>query len=128
MKKISLIIFAAFGLVIFSCKKSDSNNSNSRSCAFGVGPISAGFNGTVKYEISLEGTGQVTQAVIKKNGVDSSIKSPTLPFEISLPFTNGQAVGISATGTTSGGTIKLQYELTPSGGGSLIKDEASCGN
>src|SRR3954470_19369503 len=101
MNKIFGFIFAAFGLIIFSCKKSSSNNSNPHSCALSVDPITAGFNGTVKYEISLTGTGQVSQAIIKKNGVDSTIKSPTLPFQISLPVNTGQAIGISATGTTS---------------------------
>jgi hypothetical protein len=90
--------------------------------------INASANGTVKYEVKLTGTGLVSQIVLKSGGADSTITSPTLPFQVTLPVASGAALGLSVKGNTTGGTISIEYTFTPNGGGSLIKYEDSCGN
>ena len=112
MKSIIRIALAAFVLIIFSCSKSDNNSGGgTHTCNFGLPVISASANGSVKYEVKLSGTGQVTQIVLKSNGADSAINSPTLPFQVTLPVNSGAAIGLSVKGSTSVGTIEIEYSF-----------------
>ena len=128
MNSIIRIVLAAFALIIFSCSKSDNNSGGAHTCNFALPVISASANGSVKYEVKISGTGQVTQIVLKSNGADSAINSPTLPFQVTLPVNSGAAIGLSVKGSTSVGTIEIEYSFTPTGGGSLNKNEDECGN
>lgn len=115
--------------IFFSCSKSDNNSgTGSHACAFSTPTINATAAGTVKYEVKLDGTGKVNQIVIKTNSGDSTISSPGLPFQTTLSVSNTTAIGISATGSTSGGTISIEYSFIPSGGGTLVSNENECGN
>ena len=129
MKSIIRIVLAVFVLIIFSCSKSDNNSGGgTHTCNFSLPVISASANGSVKYEVKLSGTGQVTQIVLKSNGADSVINSPALPFQVTLPVNSEATIGLSVKGNTSVGTIEIEYSFTPTGGGSLIKNEDECGN
>jgi hypothetical protein len=126
---ISLMMISLASIVI-SCSKSSNNSSGSspHTCNFSAISVNAPANGSVKYETKLTGTGQVTQIVIKTASGDSTISSPILPFQVTLQVSSGVALGISVTGNTSVGTIDIEYSFTPTGGGSVVKYENSCGN
>jgi hypothetical protein len=130
MKYSILLMIVIMTTIIISCSKSSYNNSGSGSytCNFSAPAINAPANGTVKYEAKLTGTGQVSKIVIKTVSGDSTISSPGLPFQVTVPVSSGAAIGISVTGNTSSGTIDIQYSFTPTGGGSVVKNENSCGN
>jgi hypothetical protein len=128
MKSVSLFILAGTALVLFSCSKSNSSNGGTHTCNLALPVISASAVGSVKYEVKLTGSGQVTKIILKSNGVDSTLNSPGLPFQVTLPLSSGAAIGLSVNGTTSGGTIEIEYDYTPNGGGALVKNEDECGN
>ena len=117
------------GIMLFmACSKSDDNGGGgNHNCDFSVPAINAPADGTVKYEANLTGTGTITSLVIKNSsGADSTITSPTLPFQTTLNIASGTAIAISAKGSTTGGQIEIKY--TFNGGGSLQEDKEECGN
>jgi hypothetical protein len=129
MKFVIRFILTGIAFIIFSCSKSDNNSGGgTRTCNFSLPVISASADGSVKYEVKLTGTGQVSQIILKSNGVDSTLNSPGLPFQLTLPVASGAAIGLTVKGSTSGGIIDIEYSYTPNSGGSLIKNEDECGN
>jgi hypothetical protein len=128
MKTIIRFFLAGMAFILFSCSKSNNSSGGTHTCNLSLPVISASAAGTVKYEVKLTGSGHVSQIVLKSNGVDSTLNSPGLPFQVTLPVSSGAAIGLNVSGTTSGGTIEIEYEYTPGGGGSLIKNEDDCGN
>jgi len=128
VKSVIRFILAGTALVLFSCSKSNNSSGGTHTCDFALPVISASAVGTVKYEVKLTGSGQVSKIILKSNGVDSTLNSPGLPFQVTLPVSSGAAIGLSVQGTTSGGTIDIEYTYTPDGGGALVKNEDECGN
>jgi hypothetical protein len=128
MKKLSGLL--CLSLLTLACSKNDDNNSNSNhDCDFAVAPINAPSVGSVKYEANVSGTGTISTLVIKTaSGGDSTINSPTLPFQKSFDIASGTAIAISAKGSTTGGQIEIKYTFTASGGGSTSEDKEECGN
>jgi len=129
MKFVSTLLLICAVSFSLSCSKSSNNSGTTpHDCDFSLPNISAYANGTVKYDVTLTGTGKVTQIVYKTETADSVVASPTIPFEVSLPVTSGTAISLSTKGNTSGGTISIQYAFTPTSGTSITKNESSCGN
>jgi hypothetical protein len=129
MKTVIRLILACVAFTLFSCSKSNNNSGGgTETCNFSLPVISATADGSVKYEVKLTGSGKVSQIILKSNGVDSTLNSPGLPFQVTLPVSSGAAIGLSVKGTTTAGTIEIEYTYTPTAGGSLIKNEDECGN
>lgn len=128
MQKLSRLLFLS--LVTLACSKNDNNSSNSNhSCDFAVAQINAPSDGSVKYEANISGTGSISTLVIKTaSGADSTINSPTLPFQKSFDIASGTAIAISAKGSTTGGQIEIKYTFTATVGGSVSTDKKECGN
>lgn len=129
MQKVSRLFLVS--LVALACSKNDdnNNNSNNHTCDFAVAAINAPADGQVKYEANLSGAGSISSIVIKTAaGTDSTINSPTLPFQKTFTVANGTAIAISAKGITNGGQIEIKYTFMSTGGGTVAEDDEECGN
>ena len=126
MKKFfAFIVIAGMGL---ACTKS-SNSGSTHNCDISVPGANASANGSVKYEANLTGSGTISSITVKNSvGTDSTITSPSLPFQTTFNIASGTAIGISAKGSTMGSQIEIKYTFTPASGGSIDTNKQECGN
>src|SRR5215472_8736392 len=130
MKAICISAIVLISVLLFSCSKSNSNSHPTGpvdSCKIVLPILQAGANGSVTYSVSLTGNGKVDK--INYLSTDSVvINSPKLPYSIKIPVLMGAGVGMSVSGTTSGGTINASYTFTPSDTSAAVTNSQNCGN
>ena len=102
----------------YSCKKDSSITCNlSKS---DTAPVDM----SIVFKAVNTGDGAISTLTYKVGSTTKTISNPSLPWSISIDATSGDAISITATGTTKDGSITVSYDGI--GSGNEIKGSDDC--
>ena len=105
MKKfIVLAIFISFTLGFAACKKNTSTTCNLDK----TDTVPAAMD--ILFKATKKGDGSISTLNYKVGSLEKTISNPSLPWSAEVPALSGDAISITATGTTSNGSLTISYD------------------
>lgn len=111
-------------VLISSCHKDDDNN---QGCSLDL-TSTASADGIVVYSVTVaSGAGIASSVTYKGTSGDVTVKSPSLPFHVSIDKKKNDAIYIIADVTVdNGGQVLVGYAFTANGGGDIDQSTRTC--
>ena len=120
MKKISILaILLAFAIIgSTACKKDEEITCNLSKTG------SASEDMSIEFKAEGTGDGTISTLTYKVGSTTKTVSNPSLPWSVTVSASGGDAVSITASGTTKDGSITVSYDGI--GSGSEIKGSDIC--
>jgi len=120
MKKIGVLaILLSFIMIAYTaCKKDEEITCNLSKTG------STSVDMSVEFEAVSTGDGTISTLTYKVGSTTKTISNPTLPWSVTVNASAGDAISITASGTTKDGSITVSYDGI--GSGSEIKGSDDC--
>lgn len=109
MKKSFRIALLALLLIanITACKKTEE-----KTCSLATSPTRPPVEMNVVYSALQTGDGKISSLTYTTITGPVTVQNPTLPWTLTVPVLTTTDVSISATGTTTNGSLKILYDGT----------------
>jgi len=120
MKKISILaILLAFAIIgSTACKKDEEITCNLSKIG------SASEDMSIEFKAEGTGDGTISTLTYKVGSTTKTVSNPSLPWSVTVSASAGDAISITASGTTKDGSITVSYDGI--GSGSEIKGSDDC--
>ena len=103
------------------------SGSQSEPCNISTAPATAGADGIVTYHASITGDADITTVIYRTVDGPQDVSDPTLPFDVDVAVTSGQALAITATGSAKdGGNVLAGYTFQDAAGSAPVVASAQC--
>ena len=122
-KKVAVLLCVLVAGALLGCSSDDDSNS----CTVTPSAGTASADGKVTYTASVEGNGSVASVVYTADAKPVTVKSPSLPFMVTVDVKADEPIGLTVTGSASGGgKVVAGYAFVDAAGSDPVVTNAEC--